>query len=200
VDVFLHLSEYSTLVQWYYNRHLDPSDCDSFADVRNQVHHAIFNLPDEQDPVESVLDMCNLSPDDFSVSHGLYLTCRLAANLYATHVTFPLPRSALIRTMILPLLASKLDQMTQVVCNPLLLWCATVAAIAAEEMPEHARLVEHVEILCRGLHVTSYPHFLGILETFAWVEVACSEGCRRLWERLAVQAVSRGEGLGLYRR
>ncbi|KAF4228604.1 hypothetical protein CNMCM6457_006811 [Aspergillus fumigatiaffinis] len=188
VDVFLHLSEYSTLVQWYYNRHLDPSDCDSFADIRNQVHHAIFSLPDEQDPVESVLDMCNLSPDDFSVSHGLYLTCRLAANLYATHVTFPLPRSALIRTMIIPLLASKLDQMTQVVCNPLLLWCATVAAIAAEEMPEHAWLVEHVEILCRGLNVTSYPHFLGILETFAWVEVACSEGCRRLWGRLAEQS------------
>ncbi|PKX97289.1 uncharacterized protein P174DRAFT_510347 [Aspergillus novofumigatus IBT 16806] len=199
VDVFLHLSEYSTLVQWYCNRHLDPSDCDRFADVRNQVHHAIFSLPDEKDPVESVLDMCNLSPDDFSVSHGLYLTCRLAANLYATHVTFPLPRSALIRAMILPLLASKLDQMTQTVCNPLLLWCATMAAIAAEEMPEHARLVEHVETLCRGLNVTSYPHFLGILETFAWVEVACSEGCRRLWERLAVQSAE-GEALKLYRR
>ncbi|GFF51616.1 hypothetical protein IFM51744_07633 [Aspergillus udagawae] len=187
VDVFLHLSEYSTLVQWYYNRHLDPSDCDRFADVRNQVHHAIFSLPDEHDPVESILDMCQVSPDDFSVSHGLYLTCRLAANLYATHVTFPLPRSALIRAMILPLLASKLDQMTQVLCSPLLLWCATVAAISAEERPEHARLVEHVGTLCRGLSVTSYPHFVGILETFAWVDVACSEGCLRLWERLAVQ-------------
>jgi hypothetical protein len=101
--------------------------------------------------------------------------------------------------MILPLLASKLDRMTQVVCNPLLLWCATVAAIAAEEMPEHPRLIEHVETLCRGLNVTSYPHFLGILGTFAWVEVACSEGCRRLWERLAVQSAE-GEGLELYRR
>ncbi|KAF4164736.1 hypothetical protein CNMCM6936_008789 [Aspergillus lentulus] len=199
VDVFLHLCEYSTLVQWYYNRHLDRSDCDSFADVRNQVHHAIFSLPDEQDPVESVLDMRDLSPDDFSVSHGLYLTCRLAANLYATHVTFPLPRSALIRAMILPLLASKLDQMTQVECSPLLLWCATVAAIAAEEMPEHPRLVEHVETLCRRLSVTSYPLFVGILETFAWVEVACSEGCRRLWERLAVQSAE-GMALELYRR
>ncbi|RHZ57071.1 hypothetical protein CDV55_105227 [Aspergillus turcosus] len=200
VDVFLHLSEYSTLVQWYYNRALDPSDCDRFADVRNQVHHAIFSLPDEHDPVETVLELCDLSPDDFSVSHGLYLTCRLAANLYATHVTFPLPRSALIRAMILPLLASKLDQMAQIVCSPLLLWCATMAAIAAEEMPEHPRLVEHVQTLCRGLNVTSYPHFVGILETFAWVDVACSGGCHRLWERLAVQSVNRGEGLELYSR
>ncbi|KAF4151959.1 hypothetical protein CNMCM6069_002814 [Aspergillus lentulus] len=188
VDVFLHLSEYSTLVQWYYNRSLDPSNCDRFADIRNQVHHAIFSLPDEHDPVETVLELCDFSPDDFSVSHGLYLTCRLAANLYATHVTFPLPRSALIRAMILPLLASKLDQMTQVVCTPLLLWCATVAAIAAEGMPQHLRLVDHVETLCRALKVTSYPRFVEILETFAWVEVACSEGCRRLWERLAAQA------------
>ncbi|KAF7181897.1 hypothetical protein CNMCM7691_001285 [Aspergillus felis] len=195
VDVFLHLSEYSTLVQWYYNRHLDPSDCDRFADVRNQVHHAIFSLPDEHDPVESVLDMCEVSPDDLSISHGLYLTCRLAANLYATHVTFPLPRSALIRAMILPLLASKLDQMTQVLCSPLLLWCATIAAIAAEEMPEQLRLVEHVGTLCRGLNVTSYPHFVGILETFAWVDVACSERCGRLWERLAVQS---SEGSALF--
>ncbi|KAF7125591.1 hypothetical protein CNMCM5793_001830 [Aspergillus hiratsukae] len=199
VDVFLHLSEYSTLVQWYYNRSLDPSTCDRFADVRNQVHHAIFSLPDEHDPVETVLELCELSPDDFSVSHGLYLICRLAANLYATHVTFPLPRSAPIRAMIIPLLASKLDQMTQVLCSPLLLWCATVAAIAAEEMPEHPRLVEHVQTLCQGLNITSYPHFVGILETFAWVEVACSEGCRRLWERLAVQS-SEGEGLELYSR
>jgi hypothetical protein len=188
VDVFLHLSEHSTLVQWYYNRSLDPSNYDHFADVRNQVHHAIFSLPDEDDPVETVLELCDLSPDDFSVSHGLYLTCRLAANLYATHVTFPLPRSALIRAMILPLLASKLDQMTQVVCTPLLLWSATVAAIAAEGMPQHLRLVDHVETLCRALKVTSYPCFVEILETFAWVEVACSKGCRRLWEGLAAQA------------
>ncbi|RHZ63604.1 uncharacterized protein CDV56_107578 [Aspergillus thermomutatus] len=194
VDVFLHLSEYSTLVQWYYNRLLDPSNCDRFADVRNQVHHALFSLPDEHDPVETVLEMCDLSPDDLSVSHGLYLTCRLAANLYATHVTFPLPRSALLRAMILPLLASKLDQMMQIVSSPLLLWCATVAAIAAEEMPEHPRLVGHVASLCRELKITSYPHLVGILESFAWVEVACAGGCRRLWERVTVTGEGEGEG------
>lgn len=61
------------------------------------------------------------------------------------------------QAMIIPLLASKLDQMTQIVCSPLLLWCATVAAIAAEEMPEQPRLVEHVGTLCRGVecHVVS---------------------------------------------
>lgn len=196
VDVFLILSEYSTLVQWYYNRLLDPSNCDRFADVRNQVHHKLFSLPDEHDPLETVLDMCELSPDDFSVSHGLYLTCRLAANLYATHVTFPVPRSGLLRAMILPHLACKLDQMTTMASNPLLLWCATIAAIAAEEIPEYCRLTGHVERQCRGLMVTSYACFVEILQSFAWVEVACSQGCRRLWEKLSVSGG--GERLDIY--
>ncbi|KUL85612.1 hypothetical protein ZTR_08910 [Talaromyces verruculosus] len=186
VDVFLLLSQYSTLVQGRHNQLLEPSNYDRFADFRNQVHHTLFSLPDEHDPIETVLDINDLFPDDFSVSYGLYLTCRLAANLYATHVTFPIPRSALLRAMILPLLTSKLDQLMRIMSSPLLLWCATVAAIAAEGLAEYSRLMEHVNSLCQVLKVTSYPSFIKILQSFAWVEVACSEGCHRLWGRLAV--------------
>jgi hypothetical protein len=195
VDVFLHLSVYSTLIQGRYRQQLDPEDCDRFADFRNQVHHAFFSLPNENDPVETVLDACDLSPDDTFVSHELYLTCRLATNLYTTHVTFPVPRSALLRAMILPLLTDKLDQITKIMSSPLLLWCATVAAIAAEEMPEYSQLTAHVRDLCHDLKVTSYVRFLEILQSFAWVEVACCEGCYRLWERLAVSGA--GERLDI---
>ncbi len=184
VDVFQLLSLYSTLLQWCYNHQLGPADCDGFADFRNHVHHTLFSLPDEHDPLDDVLDM-GQSTDELPVSHELYVTCRLAANLYATHVTFPLPRSALLRGLILPLLASKLDQMTQIISSPLLLWCATVAAIAAEGIPEYCRLDEVVKGLCQELKVRSYTSFVKILQSFAWAETACSGGCLRLWERLA---------------
>lgn len=186
VDVFLHLSVYSTLIQGRYRQQIDPADCDRFADFRNSVHHALFGLPNEHDPVENILDTCDLSSEDTSASHELYLTCRLAANLYATHVTFPVPRSSLLRAMILPLLTDKLDQMTKIMSSPLLLWCATVAAIAAEGMSECSQLTAYVKDLCHELKVTSYIRFLEILQSFAWVEVACCEGCYRLWEGLAV--------------
>jgi hypothetical protein len=186
VDVFLHLSLYSTIVQRRYGQNIEPSDCDRLADFRNQVHHTLFSLPDEQDPPETVFEMGYLTPGDVSVTHELYLTCRLAAKLYATHVTFPVPRSALLRAIILPPLASKLDRITQTISSPLTLWCATVAAIAAEETPENCQLTEHVQGLCQQLKITSYKSFINILQSFAWVEVACSEGCYRLWKRLAV--------------
>lgn len=189
VDVFLHLSLYSTMVQRRYGQSLEPSHCDRFADFRNQVHHTLFSLPDENDPPETVFDMGDLPPDDLSVSHELYLTCRLAAKLYATHVTFPVPRSALLRAIILPPLTSKLDQITRTISSPLILWCATVAAIAVEETPEtpeNRLLTELVKRLCQELKVTSYTCFMDILQSFAWVEVACSEGCYHLWKRLEV--------------
>ena len=184
MDVFQLLSLYSTLLQWCYNHQLGPADCDRFADFRNHVHHTLFSLPDEHDPLDTVFDM-GQSTDEFPVSHELYMTCRLAANLYATHVTFPLPRSALLRGFILPLLASRLYQMTQTISSPLLLWCTAVAAIAAEGMSEYCRLDEVVKGLCQELEVTSYASFVKILQSFAWAEVACSGGCLRLWGRLA---------------
>lgn len=185
VNVFLHLSVYSTLIQGRYRQQIDPEDCDRFADFRNQVHHGLFSLPNEHDPVEAILDTGDSSADTF-VSHELYLTCRLAANLYATHVTFPVPRSSLLRAMIIPLLTDKLTQITKIVSSPLLLWCATVAAIAADEMTEYSQLTAHVKELCLELRVTNYIRFLEILQSFAWVEVACCEGCYRLWEKLAI--------------
>lgn len=75
--------------------------------------------------------------------------------------------------------------MTQTISSPLLLWCATVAAIAAEGIPEYCRLDEVVKGLCQELKVTSYTSFVKILQSFAWAEAACSGGCLRLWERLA---------------
>lgn len=190
VDVFLRLSVYSTLIQGRYRQQLDPTDCDRFADFRNSVHHALFGLPDEHDPVEAILDTCDSPFEDTFVSNELYLTCRLAAILYATHVTFPIPRSSLLRAKILPLLTDKLNAITKIVSSPLLLWCAAVAAIAAEGMSEYSLLTAHVKDLCHELKVTSYIRFLEILQSFAWVEVACCEGCYRLWEKLATTGVS----------
>ncbi|KAF3387110.1 hypothetical protein F1880_001076 [Penicillium rolfsii] len=186
VDVLLHLSVYSMLIQGRYRQQLDPEDCDRFADFRNQVHHALFSLPDEHDPVEAILDTGDSSSDDSLASHELYQTCRLAVNLYATHVTFPVPRSSLLRATIIPLLTKKLKEITKTMSSPLLLWCATVAAIAAEEMSELSQLTTLVKELCLALKVTTYIRFLEILQSFAWVEVACCEGCHRLWERLAI--------------
>ncbi|EPS27123.1 hypothetical protein PDE_02065 [Penicillium oxalicum 114-2] len=186
VDVFRRLSLYSTLLQWTCTHQPDSADFDRLADFRYVVHHTLLSLPDERDPIDAILHLADSPADKCIASHELYLTCRLASHLYALHVTYPLPRSSLTRSLILPRLADKLDEIVQTRSSPLLLWCAAVAGIAAEGTTEEKRLTNHVRLLCHRLGVRSFESFEDILQSFAWVDVACMPGCRRLWKRLAI--------------
>ncbi|KAF7714508.1 Fungal transcription factor [Penicillium ucsense] len=189
VDAFQRLSLYSALIQWASTRQPDIDELDRFGDFCYTVHHTLLSLPDEHDPLETIFDQGETIEDDCSGAHRLYLTCRLAAHLYSLHVTYPLPRSALTRSMILPRLIQRLDrsiQTTQPNSTPLLLWCAAIAGIAAEGSDDEARFTDHLRTLCRKLYVGAFETFHDILRSFAWVEVACLLGCRRLWDRLDI--------------
>ncbi|KAE8393122.1 hypothetical protein BDV23DRAFT_192047 [Aspergillus alliaceus] len=183
VGVFIHLGEFSEVVQLYCNGDLDVSTMDLIADIRNQVHHKLFGLPDEHDRAECIIRESSHASalGDNSQSLEIYYACRLSAFLYALHVTFPAPKSATLRATIVPQLTQRLHQASQNVCNALLLWCITVAAIGAEGMTQRQLLVQLTEGFCRDLHIQSVTQFSSILRSFAWVDFACSAGFHRLW-------------------
>ncbi|KAE8148635.1 hypothetical protein BDV25DRAFT_15396 [Aspergillus avenaceus] len=193
VRTFIHLGEYSAVIQWAQKIHLHPETTDQIADTRNQIHHNLFGLPDDSNPVNDVLDLSgfNSPPDQMVEGHRLYLVCRLAAFLYAVHVTFPVPRSSALRAIIVPKLTPMLFLINRRICDALLLWCATVAAIAADGMEEHDSLVHLASELCHDLQITEFSALIMVVQRFAWVDNACRDGCHRLWDKVYKGSVRR---------
>ncbi|KAE8356109.1 hypothetical protein BDV28DRAFT_2380 [Aspergillus coremiiformis] len=183
VDVFLHLGEFSSIVELYCNRDLDNFTLDLIADIRNQVHHRLFSLPDEHDSAQCIIQQSNDSGDG-SQSLEVYHTCRLSALLYAVHVTFPVPKSSTLRTTLLSQLVEKLHDAYPTMSYAVLLWCTTVAAIAAEGMIHRQPLVLLAEKLRQDLQIQELTQFTEILRSFAWVGVACLDGFYKLWDEM----------------
>ncbi|KNG87633.1 hypothetical protein ANOM_003646 [Aspergillus nomiae NRRL 13137] len=181
--VFVHLGEYSNIIQLFSNHDLATSTLDLIADVRNQVHHDLFSLPNEHDSPDCVIEQPN-GPGDNSLSLELYHACRLSALLYALHVTFPVPKSSAPRAMIVPQLTEKLHHVSQNMSSTLLLWCATVAAIAAEGMIQRQTLVQLTDKVRLDLQIYQLTHAVEVLHSFAWVDVACLDGLCRLWDEI----------------
>ncbi|KAB8264176.1 hypothetical protein BDV32DRAFT_160985 [Aspergillus pseudonomiae] len=181
--VFVHLGEYSNIIRLFSNHDLATSTLDLIADVRNQVHHDLFSLPNEHDSPDCVIEQPN-GPGDDSLSLELYHACRLSALLYALHVTFPVPKSSAPQAMIVPQLTEKLHHVSQNMSSTLLLWCATVAAIAAEGMIQRQTLVQLTDKVRLDLQIYQLAHAVEVLHSFAWVDVACLDGLCRLWDEI----------------
>ncbi|KAB8276934.1 hypothetical protein BDV30DRAFT_223918 [Aspergillus minisclerotigenes] len=183
VNAFVHLGEYSIVIQSFSNRHLDASTLDLIGDVRNQVHHDLFSLPDEHGPTDCIFDQPN-DPGDSSQSFEIYHACRLSALLYALHVTFPVPKSAALRAVIIPQLNEKLHDVSQKMSTTLLLWCTTVTAIAAEGMIQRQSLVQLTNKVRLDLQIHHLSHTVEILHSFTWADIACLDGLYRLWDEI----------------
>ncbi|KAE8136600.1 hypothetical protein BDV38DRAFT_293777 [Aspergillus pseudotamarii] len=180
---FFHLGEYSNVIQLFSHRNLDVSTLDLIADVRNQVHHGLFSLPDEHTLPDCIIDQ----PDelcDSSQSLELYHACRLSALLYALHVTFPVPKSSALRAVIIPPLTEKLHHVSQKMSSTLILWCTTVATIAAEGMTQRQSLVQLNDKVRLDLQIYQLTHAVEILHSFAWTDAACLDGLYRIWDEI----------------
>lgn len=93
--------------------------------------------------------------------------------LYATHVTFPVPRSIAVRERLLYSLCPKLQSfISQGFSSLLLLWCTSVALIAADGTERYNEVLFLFKKLCFTLQVSSLEKLLEILRSFAWVHAA----------------------------
>jgi hypothetical protein len=207
VQVFKHLGEYSAVVQFFQGNSNNSACCtpmvlDLIGDSRNLVTHRLLSLPDEHDPVDHVLafrespflpDFSNSnnnttttnepypSPDLNQLSWDIYLTCRLSAILYAVHVTFPLPRAAIVRKTLLDSLVPRLEDLyARGLASPLLIWClAVVVSTMHDKAPK--TLVACAARLCWESGIDNVEKLSDLLGAFAWVESAVKHDWKDLW-------------------
>ncbi|KAJ0414708.1 hypothetical protein BJY00DRAFT_318548 [Aspergillus carlsbadensis] len=180
VQVFAHVGELSYAVGVVVLKPYIPQLLELLADSRDLVHHRLFSLPNEDDTPDQVLRMdaqCTAQKQSLE----FYLTCRLAVHLYATHVTFPIPRSLAARNVLLHSLCPKLQLLTdQGFSSPLFLWCASVALVASDETGPFPEILILFQKACCNLHVTSLPRLINLLHLFAWSHSAIQHHYSRM--------------------
>ncbi|KAH6949410.1 hypothetical protein BKA56DRAFT_538382 [Ilyonectria sp. MPI-CAGE-AT-0026] len=172
VTTFSHIGQLSCVLQYYSRNPCSEEALDLLGDSRNYVHHSLFSTPDENASTEQILQCTGQSAEAIELSRELYLACRLALYLHATHVTFPIPRSTLVRGPLLQLLCPKIQSLAdRGVSGPLLLWCASVALITTD-MASAGQMLALFKKLCRDLKLEGLDDLLVLLRTFAWVDTA----------------------------
>ncbi|KAL4861449.1 hypothetical protein BDV12DRAFT_66852 [Aspergillus spectabilis] len=182
LEVFSHVGELSHAMDIIAaETHTSPQRLQLFADSRDLVHHRLFSAPNESDAPAQVLYLDGQSTSQ-EQSLQIYLTCRLAVLLFATHVTFPIPRSSVVRCMLLHSLCPKLQLLAdQGIFSPLFLWCSSVVLVAVNEAHPFAEIfVGLFQKACRNLHVTSLPKLLSLLHLFAWSDSATQHRYSRM--------------------
>ncbi|KAL2830508.1 hypothetical protein BDW59DRAFT_18164 [Aspergillus cavernicola] len=188
VPIFVHLGQFSGVLQHYSGETCSPVVLSLLGDSRNLVHHRLLSLPDENDPLELILECKDQAAEENELSREIYLTCRLSAILYAVHVTFPVPRTQLLRESILQSLCPRFDRLsTQNVSRPLLVWCVAVTISAlGDESPEP--LMAYMARLLQDAEVDTVPKLLALLRSFAWVDAAVQESWEGRWTRITSEA------------
>jgi hypothetical protein len=185
VQALIHLGQYARVVQHYSAVVCSPDVLDLLGDCRNAVHHGLLSLPREDDPTESYLQYTEQADDvQNELSREIYLTCQLAAVLYALHVTFPLPQTQQIRQRILAALESRLARLRAVnTSGPVVIWCAAVAIsmFGDDDAPEP--LVAYLAHLIADTGVDTLDILIELLQTFVWVDAAVQDTWKVLWTR-----------------
>ncbi|KAL4903041.1 hypothetical protein BDW74DRAFT_56039 [Aspergillus multicolor] len=180
VAVFIHLGQYSSVLQHYATSEetetCSPAMLDLLGDSRNLIHHRLLCLPDETDPVEAIIE-CTGKGQSYTAAEAdllreIYLTVRLSAILYAVHVTFPIPRSQRLRQTLLAAIYPRFDLLCRHnVSQPLILWCVAVALSMHGENPP-SPLVSYMARLSQDAGADNLDKLVALLSSFAWVDAA----------------------------
>ncbi|KAL4986576.1 hypothetical protein BDW68DRAFT_162870 [Aspergillus falconensis] len=188
VSVFIHLGQYSSVIRHYAasGETCSPAVLDLLGDSRNLVHHRLLSLPDENDPIEVIVQCKGQTEAETDLTREIYLTVRLSAILYAVHVTFPLPRSQHLRQTLLEALYPRFDKLcTQNVWQPVILWCVAVAMSMLDETASASSpLVSYMARLSQDAGVDTLNKLVALLRSFAWVDAAVQDTEIGMWKRV----------------
>ncbi|KAJ3550025.1 hypothetical protein NM208_g182 [Fusarium decemcellulare] len=180
VATFSHIGQLSCVLQYYTVESYSLEILDLLGDCRNYVHYHLFSSPDANSTTEEILQHTDQDPEVNELSKEIYLACRLALHLYATHVTFPIPRSTIVRRQLLQLLRPKLQFLAEKsIGRSLLLWCVSVALVASD-IDSDEPMLAIFKRLCQELKVDSLDDLLALLRKFAWVDKAAERQYTRL--------------------
>jgi hypothetical protein len=190
VQTFRDLADFSATLYAYHDGMIHDASVSRLADTRNEITHRILCLP----PLEDIEKDQELYAREMTSTNDmkLYEACRLTAILYSAMISFPLPRSRRARGVLIPAIKQALNQV-----NPygkdrdfsrIFFWCAILAGISAYGTTIEEWFQERVATLSVNLKIASWEDAEEILESFAWLNCACSKAGSEFWD----EAVSEG--------
>jgi hypothetical protein len=129
-------------------------------------------------------DELNITP---SLTPSLYESCRLTAIIFSVAAFFPLPNTYNVLQTLVQRLKAAITVAGIKSCDAefsgVLLWILVLGGIAALDKPERRWFVSRLVLLVQRLKIEREAAE-DILETFLWLEIACSPGFRQLWDEV----------------
>jgi hypothetical protein len=146
--------------------------------TRSAIQHSLLMLPTQ--------DELNATVEEVGMQKNVYECCRLTALIYGVAVVYPVPNSYNVLQELVRLLQITLALLNIESCGSdldgVLLWILTLGGIAALDKPERIlfalQLGEHV----KKMGLEDWDAAEDILEGFLWLESACGQGGRMLWD------------------
>jgi hypothetical protein len=115
---------------------------------------------------------------------SIYECCRLAAIIFSVGVIFPIPNTYDVLQTLVQRLKAAIEvsgiESYSAECSEVFLWILVLGGIAALEKPERPWFVSQLALLVKGLKI-DWVGAQHILETFLWLDIACSASGRHLW-------------------
>lgn len=147
--------------------------------TRTAIQHTLLLLP--------TLEELNLGvKEEGEEKNNVYECCRLTALIYGVAVVYPVPNSHGVLQMLVTRLQLALISLNIESCSSdlddLLLWMLALGGIAALDKPERVWFASQLGRLVRRMEIDDWGSVEEILESFLWLESACSQGGYMLWD------------------
>ena len=176
-ETFHAMKIYTSMLDGYQRGALKTFDLSLIADQRNIIQHHVLSLPRASE-IKVV----------FTVKvKGVYEVCRIATLIFSMGVMFPLQKlstayNPLVKQLKLELLELKaMMDIYQPEVLDLVIWVATLGAIAAEKTIERSWFVHVLKHLTEHARISRWNDLEERLERILWLRNACNDAGYRLW-------------------
>jgi len=145
--------------------------------TRTAVQQKLLSLPASEE--------LNSVPSS-SPKPNIYECCRLTALIFGVAVVYPVPNSHIVFEKLVQRLKVAITLLDikafGIDLSGVLLWMVVLGGIAAFDTPERSWFASQLAFIVRRLDIEEWVEMENILETFLWLESACDQGGRLLWD------------------
>ena len=153
----------------------DPCLAPAWLDLihaRNVLQHQLLSLP-------AFEGLANYED-------SIYDACRLSALIFSDIAFFPFPQVAGVKPMLAAKLRKTLEWCAVHGCwkskTHVMLWVATLGAIAASDTPDHEWYMGKIKFCLRTLNIHRFDAYSNWMNVFLWWSYICRIPLKNIWE------------------
>ncbi|KIW04581.1 uncharacterized protein PV09_04330 [Verruconis gallopava] len=167
----------SRKIDFYSRGELLQADFHVLLCERNYVHHNLLSTP-------SAIEIGLVNQE-----HHIYECCRIGGLLFSTGVLYPLPPSTGAPNRLVQIAKRVVESISLETCmlggGKLLIWMIVLAAIMARDTIERPWFLKRLKAMLAMENITSWSDLKSALVTFLWMDSACDDAAKCLYEDLS---------------